>query len=77
MHELHQIAALGRGAVQVEHQFPSAIAPRSQGLQGAQSCRLQGVSHHRQHLLQPGAILAADLQTVMMLPLPGAQPARQ
>ena len=65
MHELHQIATLGRGAVQVEHQLPPAAATGSQGLQGLQARRLQGVVHQIQHLLHIGAILAAATTTAV------------
>ncbi|MNH01725.1 hypothetical protein D3C79_609480 [compost metagenome] len=77
MDKLHQIAALGRGALEVEHQLTPATATRCHGLHGVQPGRLQGVAHHLQHLLQIGAILAADLQPVVVLARFAAQPARQ
>ena len=77
MHELHQIATLGRGAVQVEHQLPPAAATGSQGLLGLQARRLQGVVHQIQHLLHVGPILATDLQPVVVLAPFATQPERQ
>ena len=77
VYELHQITPLERGAVEAQYQLPATAAPRSQRLQGMQARRLQGVIDHVEHLLHIGAILAADLQPVVVAMLPAAQPERQ